>query len=122
MTRRPKETYAALFFGLIAVATLLIWLAWNTLHPVLVWLACSTAVTLGAFGYDKAIAGSSRTRVPEIVLLALTFFGGTLGALAGRALFRHKTRKSSFVRSFWAVIAIQILLLVAVFAVLRPEL
>jgi uncharacterized membrane protein YsdA (DUF1294 family) len=54
--------------------------------------------------------------------LALTFFGGTLGALAGRALFRHKTRKSSFVRSFWALIAVQILLLVAVFAALRPGL
>ena len=121
MSRRPKETYAALFFGLIAVATLLIWLSWSTLPPALVWLACSTVVTLAAFGYDKAIAGSNRTRVPEIVLLALTFFGGTLGALAGRALFRHKTRKTSFVRSFWAVIAIQILLLVAVFAVLRPE-
>ena len=120
MTRHPKETYAALFFGLILVATLLIWLAWPTLHPLLVWLACSTVVTLAAFGYDKAIAGSKRTRVPEIVLLALTFFGGTLGALIGRVLFRHKTRKSSFVRSFWAVIGIQILLLVAVFTILRP--
>ena len=122
MTRRPKETYAALFFGLIAVATLLIWLSWPTLHPALVWLACSTVVTLAAFGYDKAIAGSNRTRVPEIVLLALTFFGGTLGALAGRALFRHKTRKTHFVRSFWAVIGIQILLLMVVFTILRPGL
>ena len=122
MNRRPKETYALIFFGLIAVATLVIWLAWRALHPAVLWLACSTVVTFCAFGYDKAIAGSHRTRVPEIVLLALTFFGGTLGGLAGRALFRHKTRKVRFRKQFWAVIAIQILLLVVVFTMLRPEL
>jgi uncharacterized membrane protein YsdA (DUF1294 family) len=99
-----------------------IWLAWRAVHPVVTWLACSTVVTFAAFGYDKAIAGSKRTRVPEIVLLALTFFGGTLGALAGRAFFRHKTRKVRFRRQFWAVIGIQVLLLVAVLTILRPEL
>ncbi len=122
MNRRPKETYALVFFGLIAVATLLIWLAWRTVHPLVIWLACSTVVTFAAFGYDKAIAGSKRTRVPEIVLLALTFFGGTIGALVGRALFRHKTRKDPFRRQFWAVIAIQILLLVVVVTIFRPGL
>ena len=122
MDRRPKETHALIFFGLIAVATLVIWLAWRALHPVVIWLACSTVVTFCAFGYDKAIAGSDRTRVPEIVLLALIFSGGTLGALAGRVVFRHKTRKQPFRKQFWAVIAIQILLLVVVFTILRPGL
>lgn len=118
----PKQTYALTFFGLIAVATLVIGLAWRALSPVVIWLACSTVVTFGAFGYDKAVSRSRGTRVPEIVLLALTFFGGTLGALAGRAVFRHKTRKVPFQRQFWAVIGIQILLLVAVFTILRPDL
>jgi uncharacterized membrane protein YsdA (DUF1294 family) len=122
MNRNPNQVYALFFFGLIAAATLLIWLTWRALHPLAIWLACSTVVTLGAFGYDKAIAGSKRTRVPEKVLLALTFFGGTLGALAGRALFRHKTRKVTFRRQFWAVIGIQILLLVTVMTILRPSL
>jgi uncharacterized membrane protein YsdA (DUF1294 family) len=122
MNRRPKETYALLFFGLIAVATLVIWLAWRTVHPLVIWLACSTVVTFAAYGYDKAAAGTKRTRVPEIVLLALTFFGGTIGALAGRALFRHKTRKVTFQRQFWAVIGIQILLLVAFATIFRPDL
>ena len=122
MNERPKETYALVFFGLIAVATLVIWLSWRALHPAVVWLACSTVVTFGVFGYDKAIAGTKRTRIPEIVLLALTFFGGTLGALVGRIVFRHKTRKLLFRRQFWAVIGIQILLLVALFTVLRPGL
>lgn len=122
MYRRAQQTYALLFFGLIAVVTLVIWLAWRALSPAVIWLACSTVVTFGAFAYDKAIAGSGRTRVPESVLLALTFFGGTLGALAGRALLRHKTRKAPFRRQFWAVIGIQVLLLVVVFTILRPDL
>jgi uncharacterized membrane protein YsdA (DUF1294 family) len=122
MERRPKESYALVFFGPILVATLIIWLAWRMVHPALIWLACSTVVTFVAFGYDKAIAGSKSTRVPEIVLLALTFFGGTIGALAGRALFRHKTRKVTFRRRFWAVIGIQILLLVVVATLFRPDL
>ena len=122
MNKRPKQTYALIFFGLIVVATLVIWLTWRALHPAVIWLACSTVVTLGAFGYDKAIAGTKRTRVPEIVLLALTFFGGTFGALVGRVVFRHKTRKVRFRKQFWAVIGIQILLLVGVFTILRPAL
>jgi uncharacterized membrane protein YsdA (DUF1294 family) len=122
MKNNPKQVYALVFFGLIAVSTLLIWLTWRTIHPVVLWLACSTVVTFGAFGYDKAIAGSQRTRVPEMVLLALTFFGGTLGGLVGRVVFRHKTRKGSFNRRFWAVIGIQVLLLLAISTILRPDL
>jgi uncharacterized membrane protein YsdA (DUF1294 family) len=122
MKDNPKQAYALVFFAIIAAATLVIWLAWRAAHPLVIWLACSTVVTFAAFGYDKAIAGSKRTRVPEIVLLALTFFGGTLGALAGRALFRHKTRKVTFRRQFWAVIGIQVLLLVAIVTILRPDL
>jgi uncharacterized membrane protein YsdA (DUF1294 family) len=122
MKENPGQVYALIFFGAIAVATLVFALIWPIAHPVLIWLACSTIVTLFAFGYDKAIAGSQKTRVPEAVLLALMFFGGTLGGLAGRALFRHKIRKLQFRRQFWAVIGIQVLLLVGVLTILRPDL
>jgi len=122
MDRRPKETYALIFFGLAGIATLLIWLAWRAVHPLVIWLACDTVVTFAAFGYDKAMARSKRTRVPEMVLLALTLSGGTIGALIGRVVFRHKTRKVSFRRQFWAVIGVQILLLVTVGTILRPNL
>jgi uncharacterized membrane protein YsdA (DUF1294 family) len=120
--KNPTETYALIFFGLIAVATSVLWLAWRAVHPALLWLACSTVVTFCAFGYDKLIAGSDRARVPEIVLLALVFLGGTIGGLVGRVIFRHKTRKQPFRKQFWAVIAIQILLAVVVVTILRPGL
>ena len=49
-----------------------------------------------AFGIDKALAENGARRISEATLLQLAFLGGTPGAYAGRALFRHKTRKQPF--------------------------
>lgn len=48
------------------------------------------------FGLDKIRAEAGGWRVSEGTLLTWAFLGGTLGAYAGRALFRHKTRKQPF--------------------------
>ena len=48
------------------------------------------------FGFDKLRARVGASRVPEGALLTWAFLGGTVGAYAGRALFRHKTRKQAF--------------------------
>ena len=42
------------------------------------------------FGVDKLLALRKRRRIPELVLLAGCFFGGSLGGLLGMVLFRHK--------------------------------
>ncbi len=49
-----------------------------------------------AFGIDKMLAEGGRRRIPEARLLQLALIGGTPGAYAGRAAFRHKTRKQPF--------------------------
>jgi uncharacterized membrane protein YsdA (DUF1294 family) len=49
-----------------------------------------------AFGIDKSRAERGAWRISEETLLMLAFFSGTPGAYAGRALFRHKTRKQPF--------------------------
>jgi len=59
-------------------------------------------------------------RVPEAVLHGLALVGGTPGALAGQAMFRHKTRKPSFRRVFASIVLLQILLIAAYFVYLRP--
>lgn len=111
--RREQTILGALIItlGLAAGAT---WSAHRWL-PVLdwlqAWLLAVTAVTFVSYGYDKLVAGSGRTRVPERVLLTLAFAGGTLGALAGMRLFHHKTSKESFLERFWVVVAVQILLI-----------
>jgi uncharacterized membrane protein YsdA (DUF1294 family) len=52
--------------------------------------------TFMLFGFDKIRAEAGSWRVSEGTLLAWAFLGGSIGAYAGRALFRHKTRKQPF--------------------------
>jgi uncharacterized membrane protein YsdA (DUF1294 family) len=52
--------------------------------------------TFMLFGLDKIRAEQGGWRVSEGTLLIWTFLGGSIGAYAGRALFRHKTRKQPF--------------------------
>lgn len=68
-------------------------------------------VAVAMFGIDKKRANAQRRRVRESTLLWFAFFGGTPGAYAGRALFRHKTRKQPFSRQLHAIAAFQLLLI-----------
>ena len=64
---------------------------------ILVWyLAVINFTTWGAYGLDKGRAKSGKWRIPERTLLLLALAGGSLGALAGMIMFRHKTRKPKF--------------------------
>jgi uncharacterized membrane protein YsdA (DUF1294 family) len=65
-------------------------------------------LAFAAFGIDKARAETGAWRISEGTLLQLAFFGGTVGAYAGRALFRHKTRKQPFSSNLHAIAALQL--------------
>lgn len=64
--------------------------------------------TFAAFGLDKARAEQGKRRISERALLQLAFFGGTPGAYAGRALFRHKTRKQPFSGQLHTIAGLQL--------------
>ena len=66
---------------------------------LLLFLGGMSLVTLTVYGLDKAKARARRWRIPESVLLLLSFFGGAAGGLLGMLIFRHKTRRWYF----WAV-------------------
>ena len=68
-------------------------------------------LTFVLFGIDKAKAETGTWRVAESTLLMLALLGGTLGAYAGRALFRHKTRKQPFGAILFAIAVLQVLAL-----------
>jgi uncharacterized membrane protein YsdA (DUF1294 family) len=91
--------------------TIVIW-RYFSIDVVLSWLIAFSLVSFLTYGYDKAIAGSDRIRVPEKVLLALTFAGGTIGTFVGSALFRHKTRKTSFRVQLWLVVGAQVIFVI----------
>ena len=77
----------------------------------MVWWLALNVVTVLVYGYDKAIAGGARRRVPERTLLTPARLGGSPGALLAMGVFRHKTAKVSFRRAMMAIVAAQAMLL-----------
>ena len=59
-------------------------------------LAIINLVTFMLFGFDKLRAEAGSWRISEGTLLTWAFIGGSIGAYAGRTVFRHKTRKQPF--------------------------
>ena len=58
-------------------------------------LAVNT-VTFLVYGWDKLCARKDWWRIPERVLLGLALLGGSIGALLGMKVFRHKTKHRKF--------------------------
>ena len=85
------------------------------MHPLLTPTTLTAAflalnlLTFAMFGIDKAKARAGSWRVAESTLLTLAFLGGTLGAYAGRAVCRHKTRKQPFNSNLLAIAVVQML-------------
>lgn len=77
------------------------------------YLVGVNVATMAIYGYDKAVAGGTRMRVPERVLHLLALMGGSPAALLSQNLFRHKTVKTSFQRVFWLIVALQTVALAA---------
>ena len=76
-------------------------------------LAALNLMTFAAFAIDKARAAAATRRTPESTLLLLAALGGTPGAYAARALFRHKTRKQPFVGRLHVIAGLQAAVLAA---------
>ena len=47
-------------------------------------------------GLDKAKARRHRWRIPEKTLFLSAIIGGSIGAILGMQIFRHKTKHASF--------------------------
>lgn len=78
------------------------------------WLVCINAATFAVYGVDKRRARQGAWRVPEKTLFLLPLLGGSVGALLGMHVFRHKTRHWYF---RWGIPAIFLLQLAACGAV-----
>lgn len=63
---------------------------------ILYYLSGINILAFLVFGLDKRKARKDRWRVPEATLLLLAVIGGSVGALLGMVVFRHKTRHNKF--------------------------
>ena len=79
-----------------------------TSQTILIWLAVANVAAFAAFGFDKKLAQSGSRRISENTLLWLALVGGSIGAVGGQQLFRHKTRKQPFSRELHKIALLQL--------------
>ena len=74
-----------------------------------IWLAFINLLALFLMGLDKSYARRDKWRIPEKTLFLAAALGGSLGAIAGMYLFRHKTKHLRFVLGLPAILLIQLI-------------
>ena len=66
------------------------------------------------YGLDKWKARSGKWRISERTLLIVALIGGSVGALAGMLMFRHKTKKPKFVVGIPVMLVVHCVIVAAV--------
>lgn len=66
------------------------------LEAYIITIVIMSFLTIAVYGWDKLRSRKeTNRRVPEIVMLTLTAFGGALGGFIGRYIMRHKTNNAT---------------------------
>lgn len=83
-------------------------------EPVLIvaYVIIINCVAFGAFALDKYLAKKHMWRISERTLLTMAVFGGTIGAITGQQMLRHKTYKQPFKSMLFMIPILQILIAV----------
>lgn len=68
---------------------------------------------------DKLKARRGAWRIPEATLLGSALLGGSIGAIAGMKLFRHKTRHPRFCIGLPLILALHVIIAVTVVILFR---
>jgi uncharacterized membrane protein YsdA (DUF1294 family)/cold shock CspA family protein len=110
---------AVVAFAALAVVVHLAWGPLPVFVPVL-YLGASLASFL-AYAGDKRAAVSGGWRISESSLIALGIVGGWPGGILAQRIFRHKTRKTSFIVSFWSGVLLNVVAFVLLSSPLAAE-
>ncbi len=79
-------------------------------------------LSLWLYRSDKVFAEMQHWRISEFTLLGIDLCFGVVGGLIGQALFRHKTRKASYIASVVLIALVHLLWLGGfAFGLIRPE-
>ena len=73
--------------------------------------ALMSAISFSLYGLDKRAATRGGRRTPEARLHFFELLGGWPGALLAQRVFRHKTRKTSFLVVFYLATAVNLAVL-----------
>ena len=77
----------------------------------LYYLIAINIVTLIVYGIDKVKAMKGKWRISEATLLILAVIGGSIGALLGMKVWRHKTMHKKFKYGLPLILLAQIALI-----------
>ncbi|HRY63405.1 MAG TPA: DUF1294 domain-containing protein [Patescibacteria group bacterium] len=71
------------------------------------YLLAINIITFVVFVWDKQRAIYNQRRVPEKVLWLMALVGGSVGAIAGMEIAKHKRKKISFVLVLYLILLLQ---------------
>lgn len=91
--------------------TLAFWTFFDRHKILIAYLVIINFITFAAFAVDKIAAIERKSRIRIVTLLALAFFGGSVGGLIAIYLLRHKTRKDYFTVGIPLIMIMQVVLL-----------
>ena len=80
-------------------------------NALLYYLIVINVVTFLVYGIDKWKAKQDSWRISEATLLILAAIGGSIGALLGMKVWRHKTMHKKFKYGLPLILIIQIILI-----------
>jgi uncharacterized membrane protein YsdA (DUF1294 family) len=78
---------------------------------VSIYIILINLIAFVVFGIDKRKARKGQWRIPESTLFILALIGGSIGALLGMLVFRHKTKHRKFTIGIPLILTLQIALL-----------
>ena len=82
-----------------------------SLQFIIIYFILINLITFITFGIDKGKAINNNRRVSEKTLWIMSLIGGSLGALLGMKMFRHKTKKLSFQAMMAVILVLQIFII-----------
>ena len=80
------------------------------MKTIILYLIAINVVTFLVYGLDKWKAKRDAWRISESTLLLLAAAGGSVGALLGMQIFRHKTKHVKFTVGVPAILLVQVAL------------
>ena len=86
----------------------------NILKYFIIYLIIINLIAFLAMYIDTRRARYGKWRIPEQTLFILALIGGSIGAIIGMYVFRHKTKKMRFSIVFPIILILQIILIISV--------
>ena len=81
---------------------------------LLVYLLLINAAGFLLMLVDKIKAKRNLWRIPEATLMGVAAIGGSIGAIAGMNLFRHKTKHAKFYIGLPVILVLQIMAVICI--------